>query len=157
MTPKKRPRKELLLEGPSQTARGQVHETTQTTTQLQTFAEPCPATAETRRPGEPLEQQPTQVEVPVMNTSTPSTQQQLQRQETEAQDDQQQDSAQETKAIIKDELTRLCQENEHLRLMQEHLARRKAMAKRTQVMQQQIKQKRAAQIELQCAIEHICQ
>jgi hypothetical protein len=44
-----------------------------------------------------------------------------------------------------------------LRPMQEHLARRKAMVKRTQVMQQQIKQERAVQIELQCAIEHFCQ
>jgi hypothetical protein len=51
----------------------------------------------------------------------------------------------------------LRQENEHLCLMQEHLARRKAMAKRTQVMQQQIEQERAAQIELQRAIEHLCQ
>jgi hypothetical protein len=137
-----------MLEGPSQTAGGQVHETTQITTQLQTSVESRLADAETKRPGKPPEQQPTQVEVPIMNTSTPSTQQQPQRQETEAQEDQQQDSDEETKAIIKDELTRLCQENEHLQLMQEHLARRKAMVKRTQVMQQQIKQDRVAQIEL---------
>jgi hypothetical protein len=51
----------------------------------------------------------------------------------------------------------LHQEDEHLRLMQEHLARRKAMAKRTQVMQQQIKQERVAHIELQRAIEHLHQ
>jgi hypothetical protein len=44
---------------------------------------------------------------------------------------------------------RLCQENERLWLMQEHLAKRKAMVKRTQVMQQQIEQERATQIELQ--------
>jgi hypothetical protein len=35
------------------------------------------------------------------------------------------------------------------------MARRKAMAKRKQVMQQQIKQESAAQIELQRAIEHL--
>jgi hypothetical protein len=63
----------------------------------------------------------------------------------------------EIEAIIKYELMRLYQENEHLWLMQEHLARRKAMVKRTQVMQQQIEQKRAAQIELQRAILHLCQ
>jgi hypothetical protein len=117
MPPKKRPGKELPLEGPSQMARGQVHETTQTTTQLQTSAEPRPATTKTRRPEEPLEQPPTQVEVFVMNTSMLSTQQQPQRQETEAQEDQQQDSDEEIKAIIEDELTRLRQENECLWLM----------------------------------------
>jgi hypothetical protein len=121
-------------------AGGQVYETTQTTTQLQTSAEPRPATTKTKRPEEPLEQPPTQVEVFIMNTSTLSTQQQPQRQETKAQEDQQQDSDEEIEAIIEDELTRLHQENECLRLMQEHLARRKAMTKRTQIMQQQIKQ-----------------
>jgi hypothetical protein len=70
----------------------------------------------------------------VTNTSTLSTQQQPQHQETEDQEDQQQDSDEEIKAIIKGELRCLPQENEHLWLMQEHLARRKAMAKRTQVM-----------------------
>jgi phage gp37-like protein len=61
----------------------------------------------------------------------------------------------EIKAIIEDELTCLLHENERLWLMQEHLARRKVMAKRTQVMQQQIEQEGAAQIELQRAIEHL--
>jgi hypothetical protein len=102
MPPKKRPGKELLLKSPSQTTVGQVHEITQTTTQLQTSVEPRPATAETRRPGEPPEG-----EIPAMNTSMLSTQQQPQHQETEAQEDQQQDSDEEIKAIIKDELTRL--------------------------------------------------
>jgi hypothetical protein len=107
MPPKKRPRKELPPEGPSETATGQVHETTRTTGQLQTAVEPRPATAETRRPGEPPEQPLTQVEMPVMNTSTQSIQQQPQCQETEAQEDQQQDSNEEIEAIIADELTRL--------------------------------------------------
>jgi hypothetical protein len=92
-----------------------------------------------------------------MNTSVLSIQQQPQRQEIEAQEDQQQDFDEEIKAIIEDDLMHLRQENEHLCLMQEHLARRKVMAKRTQVMQQQIEQERAAQIELQRAIEHLCQ
>jgi hypothetical protein len=41
--------------------------------------------------------------------------------------------------------------------MQEQMARRKAMAKRTQVMQQQIEQERATQAELLQAIEHLHQ
>jgi hypothetical protein len=88
MPPKKRPGKELPLKGPSQTTGSQVHETTLTTDQLQTYAGPRPATTEARRPGEPPEQPPTQVEVSVMNTSTLGIQQQPQRQETEAQEDQ---------------------------------------------------------------------
>jgi hypothetical protein len=52
-----------------------------------------------------------------MNTSTPSTQPPLQHQETETQEDQQQNSEEELEAIIKDELTCLCQENERLPLM----------------------------------------
>jgi hypothetical protein len=83
-----------------------------------------------------------------MSTFALGIQQQPQHQETEAQEDQQQDSDEEIEAIIEDELTCLRQENEHLLLMQEHLARRKAMAKRTQVMQQQIEQERAAQTKL---------
>jgi hypothetical protein len=39
-------------------------------------------------------------------------------------------------AIIEDELTWLRQENEHLQLMQEQMARRKAVAKRAHIMQQ---------------------
>jgi hypothetical protein len=73
MPPKKRRGKELLLEGPSQMVGGQAHETTQTATQLQTSTEPRSTATETRRPGEPPEQLPTQVEVPIMNTSTLST------------------------------------------------------------------------------------
>jgi hypothetical protein len=65
-----------------------------------------------------------------ISTSAPSTQPPLQHQETKTQEDQQQDS-EEIKAIIEDELARLRQENERLRLMQEQLARRKAMAKRS--------------------------
>jgi hypothetical protein len=47
-----------------------------------------------------------------MNTSAPSIQPQLQHQEIKTQEDQQQDLGEEIKAIIKDELTRPCQENE---------------------------------------------
>jgi hypothetical protein len=157
MPPKKRLGKELPLEGPFEIAGGQVHETTQTTAQLQTSVELHPTTAKTRRPEKPPEQPPTQVELSIMNTSTLSIQQQPQHQETEAQEHQQQDSDKEIEAIIEDELMCLRQDNERLRLMQEHLARRKAMVKRTQVMQQQIEQERAAQIELQRAIEHLHQ
>jgi hypothetical protein len=89
MPPKKRPRKDLRVEGSSQTARGQVHETTQTITQLQISTEPHLVATETRGPGEPPEQSETHVEAPIMNTSMPSSQQQPQRQETEAQEDQQ--------------------------------------------------------------------
>jgi hypothetical protein len=131
----KRLGKELPLKGPSEMVISQVHGTTQTITQLQTSVEPRLATVETRRLGEPPEQPPIQVEMPIMNTSTLSIQQQPQHQETEAHEDQQQDSDEEIEAIIKDELTCLRQEMEHLWLMQEHLARRKAMVKRTQVMQ----------------------
>jgi hypothetical protein len=49
----------------------------------------------------------------------------------------------EIEVVIEDELACLCQENELLRLVPEQMARRKAMAKRAQVMQQQIKQERA--------------
>jgi hypothetical protein len=73
-----------------------------------------------------------------MNTSAPSTQPPLQHQETKTQEGQQQDSEEEIEAIIKDELARLRQENERLRLMREQLARGKAMAKRAQTMQQQL-------------------
>jgi hypothetical protein len=59
-----------------------------------------------------------------------------QHQTIKIQEDLQQDSEEEINAIIEDELARLYQENERLRLMQGHLARRKAMAKRSQVMWQ---------------------
>jgi hypothetical protein len=39
--------------------------------------------------------------------------------------------------------------------MQEQMARRKAMAKRAQTMQQQIEQERAIQMELQQVVEHL--
>jgi hypothetical protein len=107
MPPKKKPKKDLPLEGPSQMVEGQVHETIQTTAQLQTSTGPCPVTAEIRCLEEPPEPPLTQVEVPVMNTSTLKTQQQPQRQEIKAQEDQQQDSDEEIEAIIEDELTRL--------------------------------------------------
>jgi hypothetical protein len=56
--------------------------------------------------------------------------------------------------VIEDGLARLRQENERLRLLQEQMARRKTIAKRPQVMQQQIEQERAIQAEHQQAIDH---
>jgi hypothetical protein len=87
MPPKKRPGKDFLVECSPQTVGGQVLETTQTTTQPQTFAELCPATAEIRRPREPLEQPVSQAEAPPMKTSTPSIRPPLQHQETKTQED----------------------------------------------------------------------
>jgi hypothetical protein len=54
-----------------------------------------------------------------MNTSTPNTKRSTQRQGTEVQEDQQQDSEEEIEAIIEDELARLHQENESMRLVHE--------------------------------------
>jgi hypothetical protein len=87
---------------------------------------------------DPTEQPTTQTEVLTLNSSTPNTIHlpPHQHQTIKIQEDLQQDSEEEINAIIEDELARLCQENERLRLMQEHLARRKAMAKRSQVMWQ---------------------
>jgi hypothetical protein len=70
-----------------------------------------------------------------MNTFTQATQHANQSQNTEAQEDLEQDSEEDIEAIIEDELARLRQENECLRLMQEQMVRRKAMAKRAQAMQ----------------------
>jgi hypothetical protein len=89
-----------------------------------------------------------------LNTQPPSPHQ---HQTTETQEDLQQDSEEEIEAVIEDELECLHQENERLRPVQEHMARQKAMAKRSQIIQQQIEQERATQVELQRAIESICQ
>jgi hypothetical protein len=98
---------------------------------------------EVGRPDQPPQQPPNQTEVLAMNTSVQNTQHPNQPQNIEAQEDLEQDSKEEIEAIIEDELARLCQENERLRLMQEQMVRRKAMAKRAQAMQQQIDQERA--------------
>jgi hypothetical protein len=92
-----------------------------------------------------------------MNTSTPNIvpPPSHQYQTIEIQEVLQQDSEEEIEEVIEDELVCLCQENERMRLMQEHLARRKAMTKRSQVMQQQIEYERATQAELQRAIEDL--
>jgi hypothetical protein len=89
-----------------------------------------------------------------LNTQPPSPHQ---HQTTETQEDLQQDSEEEIEAVIEDELECLHQENERLRLVQEDMARKNAMAKRSQIIQQQIEQERATQAELQRAIESICQ
>jgi aspartate aminotransferase-like enzyme len=91
---------------------------------------------------------------PAPNTAPPSLHQ---YQTIETQEDLQQDFEEEIKAVIKDELACLRQENEHLRIMQEHLARWKAMVKRSQVKQQHIEQERATQVELQRVIEDLHQ
>jgi hypothetical protein len=85
-----------------------------------------------------------------MNTSAPNTAPppSHQHQTIETQEDLQQDFEKEIEVIIEDELTCLPEENKCLCLMQEHLARQKAMAKRSQVIQQQIEQERATQVEL---------
>jgi hypothetical protein len=68
-----------------------------------------------------------------MNTSALNTQPPPphQHQTTENQEDLQQGSEEEIEAVMKDELARLRQENEHMCLMQEHMAKRLAMAKRS--------------------------
>jgi hypothetical protein len=143
MPPKKKLEEEPSVEGSSQVAEGQVLATVQTTTQTthipqtthpQASTEPRPATTETRRPEYSVEQPLTQALVLAMNTSAPNTQPPLQHQETEIQEDQQQDSEEEIEAIIEDELVLLRQENERLRLMQEQLYRRKAMAQRSHIV-----------------------
>jgi hypothetical protein len=78
-------------------------------------------------------------------------------QQVEAEDDQHHDSKEEIEAVIEDEPARLRQENEHLWLVQEHMARRMAVMKRIQIMQHQIKQERAWQVELQQAIDDLHQ
>jgi hypothetical protein len=69
--------------------------------------------------------------------------------ETEAQEDQHQDFEDEIEAVIKDELTHLCQENKCLWLVQEHMDKRRVVIKRPQIMQQQIEQESVTQAELQ--------
>jgi hypothetical protein len=66
-----------------------------------------------------------------MNTSMPT-----QQQDIKAQEDPQQNSKEEIEVAIEDELPRHRQENECLRLMQEQMAKRKAMTNRAQIMQQ---------------------
>jgi hypothetical protein len=147
MPPKKRPGKELPTEGSSQAIEEQAPTTAQTTIQVTHIPQslhPQPAT-------NPIDQPATQMEVLVSNTAASNTMPQPphRNQTITTLEDLQQDSEEEIKAIIEDELALLCQENEHLCLMQEHLVRRKAMVKRPQVMQQQIKQERATQADLQ--------
>jgi hypothetical protein len=73
-----------------------------------------------------------------MHTSAPTTQHPNQQQNSKAQGELEQDLEEEIKEVIEDGLVCLHQKNDHLRLMQEQMARRKAMAKKAQVMQQQI-------------------
>jgi hypothetical protein len=88
MPPKKKPGKELSVDGPSQSIRAPTHETTQTTTQPPSSSEPQEATAKVERPDQPSQQPPNQAEVLAMNTSVQTTQHPNQLQNTEAQEDQ---------------------------------------------------------------------
>jgi hypothetical protein len=138
MPPKKKPGKELSVDGPLQLTGALTLKTTQTTTQPPPSSEPQQATAEVRRPDQPTQQPPNQAEVLAMNTSAQTTQHPNQPQNIEAREDLEQDSEEEIEAIIEDELACLRQENERMHLMQEQIVRRKAMAKRAQAMQQQM-------------------
>jgi hypothetical protein len=119
MPPKKRSGKELLVEGPLQGTGAQTLEATQATTQQQIFSLPPQATTEVKRLEEPPQQPPRQAEVLTIHTSTPTIQHPSQQQNSEAQSEPEQDSEEEIEAVIEDELVRLHQENERLRLMQE--------------------------------------
>jgi hypothetical protein len=134
MSPKKRLGKELLVEGPSQGTGAQALEATQATTQQQISSVPPQATIEVGRPEEPLQQPPRQAEVLTMDTFAPTTQHPNQQQNNKGQEELEQDSEEEIESVIEDALARLRQENERLRLMQEQMARRKAMVKRAHVM-----------------------
>jgi hypothetical protein len=142
MPPKKRLAKELSVEGPSQEVGGQGLITVEATilstnipqiSHPHTSTESHPAAVDARRPEGPTGQPPTQAEAFATNTATadfpPSSLQQQphhnqdQHREAEAQDDQHQDSEEEIEVVIKDELACLHQENECIRLMQEHMAR----------------------------------
>jgi hypothetical protein len=142
MPPKNRPAKELLAKGPSPRAGDQnctTVEATTLTTHIPQRSHPHRsteshvATADTRRPEGPMGQQPSQIEVFATNIAVAdlppsSSQQQLQynqdpQLEVEAGDDQHHDSEEEIEALIEDELVHLHQENEHFRLVQEHIIR----------------------------------
>jgi hypothetical protein len=103
MPPKKKPGKELPVDGPSQSTGAPTLKTTQTTTQPPPSSEPQQTTVEVGRP----EQPPNQEEVLTMNTSTQNTQHPKQPQNTKAQEDMEHDFKEEIKAIIEDELVRL--------------------------------------------------
>jgi hypothetical protein len=128
MPPKKGLRKEPLAEGSSQVAKEHVPTTAQTTNQTTHIPQtlhPQSSTNLHTTTADPSEQPTTQTEVFALNTSAPNTRPlpPQQHQTIKTQEDLQQDSEEEIEAIIEDEKTRLHQENEHLRLMQEHLAR----------------------------------
>jgi hypothetical protein len=154
--------KELSIEGSSQVAKEHVSTTAQTTIQsthiLQTL-HPQPSTNLHATTADPIEHLTAQTDVLAMNTSAPNTvsSPSHQHQTIKTQEYLQQDFEEEIEAVIEDKLALLHKDNEHLRLMQEHLARWKAMEKRSQVMQKQIEQERAIQVELQQAIEDLLQ
>jgi murein L,D-transpeptidase YcbB/YkuD len=115
----------LPTEGTSQAAGDQLPTIAQTTTQITHMSQtlhPQPSTNPHAADADSTEQPIAQTEVLAMNTSAPNPPSH-QHQTREIQEDLQQDSEEEIKAIIEDELTRFCQKNERLHLMQEHLAR----------------------------------
>jgi hypothetical protein len=128
MAPKKRLGKELPAEGSSQAVGEHVPTTTQTTTQnthILQILHPHPSTNLHAATADPTEQPIAQTEVLAMNTPAPNIAPppSHQYQTIETQKDLQQDFEEEIKAVIEDEMACLRQENEHLRIMQEHLAR----------------------------------
>jgi hypothetical protein len=159
MISKKRPAKELPTEGPSQAAESQdlfIAKATTLTTHIPQTSHPHTSTeshavAIDARRCEGLAGQPlTQAEVSEPNTATPNLQpsssqeqqhhNQDQHREAKAQEDQHQDSEDEMEAVIEDELARFRQENERLRLVQEHMAKERVVMKTAQITQQQIEQ-----------------
>jgi hypothetical protein len=98
MPPKKKLRKELPVDGPSQSIEAL---TLETTTQPPPSSEPQQTTTEVGRPDQPPPQPPNQAEVLAMNTSAQNTQHPNQLQNTEAQEDLEQDSEEEIKAITR--------------------------------------------------------
>jgi hypothetical protein len=79
MPPKKMPRKELLVNGPSQSTGALTLKTTQTTTQPPPSSEPQEAIAKVERPDQPPQQPPNQAEVLAMKTSVQTTHTQTNR------------------------------------------------------------------------------
>jgi hypothetical protein len=126
MPPKKRPAKESLVKGPSQAGTNQDHNIIKATV-------PITHIPQTSHPHTSTESHATTVEAtntvipdpPLQNNQDPQL-------KVKAGIDQHQDSEEEIEVTIENELARLCQENERLRLKQEHMAtRREAMQRAT--------------------------
>jgi hypothetical protein len=125
MSPKKRPAKEPPVEGPSQAGTDQDHniiEVSILTTHIPQTNHPHISTeSHTAAPNTRRYEGPNTAipYLPPQNSQDPQL-------EAEVSNDQHQDSEEEIKAIIENELTRLCQENERLRLEQKHMVTQRA-------------------------------